>query len=261
MARDYAKPRNPNAGRNGGGRGGNAAGNNRRGGGGNNGGGGSGGSLPGWVWMIVGLAIGLVVAAFVYIDRPQHKTRLGEAAQAEGDLKPLLGDDGDKPAPKAAKPVARDDGNGKGKTAKPADSVPVPSPDKVPPRYTFYNELPKIEVAIPREYSRPAQAAAPGKPAPAPVKPPPAEVKQALAAPGAYLIQVGAYKSREEADRQRAKLALIGYESRIEQVTLSERDVRFRVRVGPQASLSAAQDVLARLESNSISGFLVKIKD
>ena len=256
MARDYAKPRNPNAGRNGGGRGGNAAGNNRRGGGGNNGGGGSGGSLPGWVWMIVGLAIGLVVAAFVYIDRPQHKTRLGEAAQAEADLKPLLGDDAGKPA-KPVKPAASD---GKAKAAKP-DSVPVPAPDKVPPRYTFYNELPKIEVAIPREYSRPAPAAAPGKPAPAPVKPPPAEVKQALAAPGAYLIQVGAYKSREEADRQRAKLALIGYESRIEQVTLSERDVRFRVRVGPQASLSAAQDVLARLESNAIDGFLIKIKD
>jgi len=258
MARDYAKPRNPNAGRNGGGRGGNAAGNNRRGGGGNNGGGGSGGSLPGWVWMIVGLAIGLVVAAFVYIDRPQHKTRLGEAAQAESAAKESAKADVDKPA-RSTRPAAKDT---TGKTPKPDNvPVPVPAPDKVPARYTFYNELPKIEVAIPREYSRPAPAAAPGKPAPAPIKPPPAEVKQALAAPGAYLIQVGAYKSREEADRQRAKLALIGYESRIEQVTLSERDVRFRVRVGPQPNLSAAQDVLARLESNAIDGFLVKIKD
>jgi len=255
MARDYAKPRNPNAGRNGGGRGGNASGNNRRnGGGGGNSGGGSGGALPGWVWMIVGLAIGLVVAAFVYIDRPQHKTRLGEAAQAEGDREPLLGNDSGKPT-KPAKPAAKDT---TGKTPKP-DSVPVPAPDKVPPRYTFYNELPKIEVAIPREYSRPAPA--PGKPAAKPAAPPPAEVKQALAAPGAYLIQVGAYKSREEADRQRAKLALIGYESRIEQVTLAERDIRFRVRIGPQPNLSAAQDVLARLESSSIDGFLVKIKD
>ena len=260
MARDYAKPRNPNADRNGrsngGGRGGSGAGNNRRngGGGGNSGGGGSSGSLPGWVWMIVGLAIGLVVAAFVYIDRPQHKTKLGEAALADDSAKPLIKDDGDKPS-KSAKPAASD-----GKAAKP-DSVPVPAPDKVPPRYTFYNELPKIEVAIPREYSRPAPAAAPGKPAPAPVKPPPAEVKQALADPGAYLVQVGAYKSRDEADRQRAKLALIGYESRIEQVTLAERDIRFRVRVGPQPNLSAAQDVLARLENNSINGFLVKIKD
>ncbi|MBA4284138.1 MAG: hypothetical protein C0434_01215 [Xanthomonadaceae bacterium] len=249
MARDYAKPRNPNAGRNHG-RAGNGPGGPRRG----DNSGGSGGALPGWVWLIVGLAIGLVVAAFVYIDRPQHKTRLGEAAQADDGAKPPIKGSTDKPA----KPAAGDIG---GKTAKP-DSVPVPSPDKVPPRYTFYNELPKIEVAIPREYSRPAPAPAPGKPAPAPAKPPPAEVKQALADPGgAYLVQVGAYKSREEADRQRAKLALIGYESRIEQVTLGERDVRFRVRVGPQPNLSAAQDVLARLESNSVSGFLVKIKD
>lgn len=254
MARDYAKPRNPNAGRNGGGRGGNASGNRRAGG---NGGGGSAGALPGWVWLIVGLAIGLVVAAFVYIDRPQHKTKLGVAARADGDSTPQPVDDGIRPAKPGKSPAS----DGKTRAAKP-DSVPVPAPDKVPPRYTFYNELPKIEVAIPREYSRPAPPAVPGKAAVAPAKPPPAEVKQALADPGgAYLVQVGAYKSREEADRQRAKLALIGYESRIEQVTLAERDIRFRVRVGPQPNLSAAQDVLARLESNAIDGFLVKIRD
>lgn len=257
MARDYAKPRNPNAGRNGNGRGGNGPGP-RRGG---NGGSGGGGALPGWVWLIVGLAIGLVVAAFVYIDRPQHKTRLGEAAQDEASLKPLLDSNDSKPA----KPAAGSDAgaaSAAGKNGGKPAPAPVPAPDKVPPRYTFYNELPKIEVAIPREYARPAAAPAPGKPAPAPVQPPPAEVSRALADPGgAYLVQVGAYKSREEADRQRAKLALIGYESRIEQVTLAERDIRFRVRVGPQPNLAAAQDVLARLESNSINGFLVKIKD
>ncbi len=235
MAKDYAKQRNPNAGRNG--RGGPA---NRRppsGGGG----GGSGGAMPGWVWLIVGLAIGLVVAAFAYIDRPSHQIALGAAAKAEPDDKD--------PAKKGdSKPDS-------GKVAEPRKEA-TPVPDKVPPRYTFYNELPKIEVTIPREYARPAPANS-SKPPPVP----PAEVKKALDAPGAYLVQVGAYKSREEADRQRANLALIGYESRIEQVTLDERDTRFRVRVGPQPNLEAAQAVLARLESNKIKGFLVKIKD
>lgn len=235
MAKDYAKQRNPNANRNG--RGGPA---NRRP---PSGGGGSGGAMPGWVWLIVGLAIGLVVAAFAYIDRPSHQTVLGAAAKAE----PAGKDDRDNGKSSAKTETA--------KTAEPRKEA-TPVPDKVPPRYTFYNELPKIEVTIPREYARPAPANS-SKPPPVP----PAEVKKALDAPGAYLIQVGAYKSREEADRQRANLALIGYESRIEQVTLDERDTRFRVRVGPQPNLEAAQAVLARLESNKIKGFLVKIKD
>ena len=257
MARDYAKPRNPNAHR---GRG-NGSGSRRGPSSGS-----SGRDLPGWVWLVVGLAIGLVVAAFVYIDRPSHRTALGEAAEIAstrsspereknkaddaGQRDTKTGDRNDtaatdKPAPK--EPV---------KDSAAAGSGAVAVPDKVPSRYSFYNELPKIEVTIPREYSRPAPA---GKP---PKTPPPAEVKQALADPGgAYLVQVGAYKSHDEADKQRASLALIGYESRIEQVTLTERDTRFRVRIGPQPTLAAAQAVMARLESNKIKGFLVKIKD
>jgi len=265
VAKDYAKQRNPNANR---GRGnGNGQGNRR---GPSSGGGGR--DLPGWVWLVVGLAIGLVVAAFVYIDRPSHRTALGEAADAaptvasrDRDAKKTddagngeAKDSGRKDTAAADKPAAKDTAKDSAKDSAKGDATngAVTVPDKVPSRYSFYNELPKIEVTIPREYSRPAPA---GKP---PKTPPPAEVKQALADPGgAYLVQVGAYKSRDEADKQRASLALIGYESRIEQVTLTESDTRFRVRIGPQPTLAAAQSVLARLESNKIKGFLVKIKD
>lgn len=196
--------------------------------------------MPGWVWLLVGLAIGLVVAAFAYIDRPSHQTAIGSAAT---------------PAAAPASTGRKADATVAAK-ADPARKSEVPVPDKVPPRYTFYNELPKIEVTIPREYTRPPPADS-SKPPPVP----PAEVKKALDAPGAYLIQVGAFKSREEADKHRASLALIGYESRIEQVTLDERDSRFRVRIGPQPDLAAAKAVLARLEGNNIKGFLVKIKE
>lgn len=201
--------------------------------------------MPGWVWLIVGLAIGLVVAAFAYIDRPSHQTALGAAAKSDT----------------AASKDDRDSGKGSSTRTEPAKTAEprkeaTPVPDKVPPRYTFYNDLPKIEVTIPREYAQPPPANS-SKPAPVP----PAEIKKAIEAPGAYLIQVGAYKSRDEADRQRASLALIGYESRIEQVTLSERETRYRVRIGPQPTLEAANAVMARLESNKIKGFLVKIKD
>ena len=152
MAKDYAKQRNPNAGR-GNGRGGNAA-NRRPPPRGGNGGGGSGGAMPGWVWLIVGLAIGLVVAAFAYIDRPSHQTVIGSAAKADTAAKDDKGSD--KTAAKA-EPA---------KAAEPRKEQ-TPVPEKVPPRYSFYNDLPKIEVTIPREYSKPAPANS-SKPAPVP---------------------------------------------------------------------------------------------
>lgn len=262
MARDYAKPRNPNAGRKGGRPAPRGTPPRRSSGGNASGGGGGSGALPGWVWLAVGLAIGAVVAAFAYIDRPQHRTKLGEAVAKEGaEASPLVAQ---------PKPATADTRNGKDAPAtkskdkdKPATTAsrddgktpaPAPTDAEVPRRYTFYNELQKIEVPIPREYARPAP---PGNPAP---KPPPPEIREALASPGAYLIQVGAYKSREEADRQRARLALLGYESRIEQGS-SGGGIVFRVRIGPQPNLGAAQSVIARLDGNGIDGYLVKLKD
>ena len=81
-----------------------------------------------------------------------------------------------------------------------------------------------------------------------------------IASPGQYLIQVGAYKTRDEAERSRASLALLGVESKIEQVTIDQSESWFRVRIGPQASLTQAQDILQRLDDNGIKGMLVKVK-
>lgn len=271
MARDYAKPRNPNAPRKGGpARGGRGAPPRRPAGGGKgHGGGGGGGALPGWVWGVVISAIVAVVAAFAYIDRPQHRTRLGEAAVKDGpeasplvskspatsrDGEPRKGKDKDRDDGKARAPGTTTAGDGSGKAAKPDGKTPVTDAE-VSRNYTFYNELQKIEVPIPREYARPAP---PGQPA---LKPPPPAIREALAAPGSYLVQVGAYKTREDADRQRARLALLGYESRIEQGASGSGGVVFRVRVGPQPTLAAAQSVMSRLDGNGINGYLVKLKD
>ena len=218
MARDYAKQRNP--GSNGrGNRGGASA--SRRGASAS-----SAPGIPGWVWLMLGLAIGLAVAVVVYIGRPSNKIKLGVAANsvAEG---------------------AKDDGK-----------KPIPLPPKQPSRFAFYEMLPSYEVVIPRENSKPAPAGQSAQSA----APQPPDVKQALAEPGQYLIQVGAYRSREEADKNRASLALIGVESRIEQVTIDQKDTWYRVRIGPQATLAKAQEILERLENNDIKGLLIKIK-
>lgn len=124
---------------------------------------------------------------------------------------------------------------------------PIPLPPKQPSKYAFYEMLPSYEVVIPREDA--AASAKAGK-----------ATTPEIAEPGQYLIQVGAYKTREEADRSRASLALLGVESKIEQVTIDQAETWFRVRIGPQASLPKAQEILQRLDDNGIKGMLVKVK-
>jgi len=123
----------------------------------------------------------------------------------------------------------------------------IPLPPKQPSRYAFYEMLPSYEVVIPREDA--AASAKAGKP-----------TTPEIAEPGQYLIQVGAYKTRDEAERSRASLALLGVESKIEQVTIDQSETWFRVRIGPQGNLGKAQETLQRLDDNGIKGMLVKVK-
>jgi cell division protein FtsN len=173
-------------------------------------------ATPGWIWLILGLSIGLFVAAFVYISKP-----------GKGSLTP--------PTPTAS-------------TAPTTPArTPIPLPPKQPSRFSFYEMLPSYEVEIPREDA--AAATRSGK-----------AVTPDIAAPGQYLIQVGSYRTRDEAEKGRANLALLGVESRIEQVTIDQKDTWFRVRIGPESSLQHAQETMERLENNGIKGMLVKVK-
>ncbi|MDB5985712.1 MAG: hypothetical protein JWR16_765 [Nevskia sp.] len=186
-----------------------------------------GGGLPGWAGIVVGLAIGLVVAAIVWIERPAPATQLGKGA------------------------AATTTSTGSATAGKDDSKKPIALPPKQPSRFAFYEMLPSYEVVIPREDA--AAAAKTGKPAnPA--------LAATIAAPGQYLIQVGAYKTRDEAEKGRANLALLGVESKIEQVTIDQSATWYRVRIGPENDLAKAQEILQRLESNDIKGMLIKVK-
>ena len=233
----------------------------------------SGGGLPGWVWAFVGLSVGLVIAVFVYISRPTETPLRGTSASLDvGDpetaselvngkrFKPNeIEDIADR---KAAAAKAR----AKSQAEKPADKddkIAVPPKEKS--RFTFYELLPSQEVLVPSQADGktrpgaappPANAAAPGSSTAANA---PGAVK---AQPGSdtFIIQVASYKAEAEAERQKAALALIGVESRIEKVTIDNRDTYYRVRVGPVKDEAKARDTLAQLESNGINGMLVRVK-
>jgi cell division protein FtsN len=73
-----------------------------------------------------------------------------------------------------------------------------------------------------------------------------------------YWLQTGAYKVQEEAQRQKAMLAMQGLEALI-----SEREVDgatlWRVRVGPFAGQSEVTQMRARLQNAGIPSTIIRI--
>jgi cell division protein FtsN len=205
-----------------------------------------GGGVPGWVWLIAGLSVGLAIAAFVYIKRPVDSTHLIPQAHEA--------DDGDAAGADNARPAARK-GGGK------AQGLPLPPKEKE--RFTFYEILKNQEVVLPNEAAKSSQPPAtpkPQTPANADGTPPPPATANASANSGSYIIQVASYRSQAEAEKQKASLALIGVEARIESVTIDNKDTFYRVRIGPDKNWQHVQQTMARLESNGIQGLLVKLQ-
>jgi len=70
-----------------------------------------------------------------------------------------------------------------------------------------------------------------------------------------YYLQVGAFRDSGDAESARAKLALIGVESR---VTNSEGDSLYRVRIGPFDQIESMNRMRSKLSENSIDVAVIK---
>ena len=77
--------------------------------------------------------------------------------------------------------------------------------------------------------------------------------------PFTYLVQVGAYTRSEDAESQRARLAMQGLTARISEREQAGRTV-FRVRVGPFERKAEADAVQARLKADGVDGQLVRVQ-
>ncbi|MGH8462165.1 MAG: SPOR domain-containing protein [Stenotrophobium sp.] len=197
------------------------------------GGRGGGSGMPWWLGAVLGLSIGLAVAVFVYIfvrpaqPLPGHKSISAAAPASSNDAG---NDDAESPAQR-------------NKAALSGKQNVVKLPPKVKTRFTFYELLPSQEVVVPREQVQTATG------------------KAGAADTGLYVIQVASYRTQPDADGLKAKLALLGVESRIEKVTIDNSDTYYRVRVGPEKNLGAVHTIVARLEENGIhQAMVVKVK-
>jgi cell division protein FtsN len=79
------------------------------------------------------------------------------------------------------------------------------------------------------------------------------------AEPFTYFAQAGAYSRAEDAQAQRAKLALMGLDARIIEREQAGRTV-YRVRLGPLEKRPDAEAMLERLSSASVDSTLVRVE-
>jgi len=185
-------------------------------------------SLPGWVWMLGGLFIGLFVALLIYLDNtnPQRDSaNIGEAVSKFFQQKAHDVREATKPDTTA-------------KAAKPADSTTLP-------RFDFYTILPELEVAIPEE----ELIAASKKPA-----------SQNTTEGIDYMLQAGSFRSLEQADRLKAKLALEGIVASIQTVRIKDSETWHRVRVGPINDIATLNQTRKRLSDMGVPSIVIKDK-
>ena len=183
-------------------------------------------SLPGWVWMLGGLVIGLFVALLVYLENTNPR---GETANI-GDAVSKFFQQKARDVREAAAPATTEPAK------KPADSMTLP-------RFDFYTILPELEVAIPEE----ELIAASKKPA-----------SQDITAGTGYMLQAGSFRSLEQADRLKAKLALEGIVASIQTVRIKDSETWHRVRVGPISDIATLNQTRKRLSDIGIPSIVIK---
>lgn len=113
-------------------------------------------------------------------------------------------------------------------------------PPSEAPRFDFYSILPRQEIVIPDEEIRPSD-----------------ERESATQSAPLWIVQVGSFRTFEDADGVRARLALQGIESHI-----SMRDGQsanwHRVRVGPIASRREADRIRSKLQRLNFQPLILK---
>ncbi len=118
-------------------------------------------------------------------------------------------------------------------------TTPPPAPKKKDGiSFDFYNILPELEVVIPDLEL--------GK----------EEKEQAT-----YYLQVGSFKSQEEAETRKAELTLLNFTPSIQTVTVDNSQTWHRVRLGPYTERRAVDKARRQLQDNGIDFIMLKEKN
>jgi len=117
------------------------------------------------------------------------------------------------------------------------------APNKQQPKFNFYTILPELEVLIPEEEIRPPQNK----------KMPSNDVSKR------YILQAGSFRSRQDAEKLKATVALLGLEASINQVSIN-KEKWHRVRIGPVNNRRELNKNLNLLHRNNINAMAMELK-
>lgn len=196
-------------------------------------------SLPGYIWLFSGLAIGLFVALIVYLDKqPENETSFGEAVQVELEK---LKQQAKKPEPEKTVSKHKEDSEREDSKQK----------------FNFYTLLPELEVLIPESETRPPEKKQPAKP-----------LKKAANTSSnsnraksykKYILQVGSFQNKNDAEKLKANLAFMGITANIQHVTVN-RQAWHRVRTGPYDNKKQLYQNQQKLRRNDIDSIPMELK-
>lgn len=177
-------------------------------------------SLSLWRWMLITALIISFVVFLVYLRST------GSKQQGSGQA-----------IPQPTVPT-------KAETAK----AEAPKPEKknepgpVLPQFDFYTILPEKEVVVPdHEISTRAR-----------------EERIGQAKTASYILQAGSFKDFKDADSLRAKLALMGIESKVEKAQVGNA-VWNRVKMGPYTQMTSVSTIRTRLRENGIDVIVMEV--
>lgn len=179
--------------------------------------------------MFVGIVLGLAVALGVafYLNKTPIPFLASKPTKSDKDAATPSG----KPPAIAGLP--------QGSTA--------PAAPAEKPSFDFYKILPGSEEPVSeKELRERAKAAARGQPE---------------ASKDVYFIQAGSFQNPADADNQKARLAILGYESSVEPANLPDKGTWYRVRLGPYTKVEEINRVRQALAQNGIDASLIKVKE
>ena len=133
--------------------------------------------------------------------------------------------------------------SGKPETSKKASANEVKKDQKPqPPQFDFYTILPKKEMIVPDHE----------------IKTRTREERVGKHKKASYVIQAGSSRDFKDADQLKAKLALMGIESKIQKAKV-ESAIWYRVKIGPYTQMGSVNTIMSRLQKNGMKPVITEV--
>jgi cell division protein FtsN len=219
-----------------------------------------GGTILGFILgVIVGLGAALAVAVYVtkvpvpFLNKGGARGAEQDAAEAQKNKdwdpnSPLRSRASAKAAAQAAAAASAPAASGSVTSTRAAATAPDPKAAAASAPKVAASKPEKTDTAKPAASADPLGDLAKAKAA-----------ESGGADPYDYFVQAGAFRTQADADAQRAKLAMMGWEARVSEREQNGRPV-FRVRVGPFAKRDDAAALKDKLDGTGVESALVRVQ-